>query len=45
MFENAGDFMRRLMGIEGRRLGRGGRPRDKRMPAEAENRYRSSMYR
>jgi hypothetical protein len=38
MFENPGDFMRRLMGIERRRLGRGDRARDKRMPAEAENR-------
>ena len=38
MFENPGDFMRRRMGIERRRLCRGGRGRDKRSPAEAENR-------
>ena len=38
MFENPGDFMRRLRGIERRRPGRGGRAHDKRMPAEAENR-------
>jgi hypothetical protein len=41
MFENPGDFMRRLRGIERRRLGRGGRAHDKRMPAEAENRQLS----
>ncbi len=38
MFENSGDCMRRFMGVARRRLGSGGRARDKRMPAEAENR-------
>ena len=38
MFEKPGDFMRRRICIERRRLCRGFHARDKRMPAEAENR-------